>query len=371
MSRFEARLLDAIRDEKSEAAKSVLRLVWAAYRVRIGDVLGGRAVVNQVRDICGQRYQAQIFAHINFVEGLCEYFEGGIDAALPKLLRSKALSKGCPVSDDLPVLVGGWLAAAYRNKGQWGSMAVELIEAIRLREHFSDEALCRIGLVAADAFQEVERYGDAAYWYSYVRQRALSIGDDAVLSALLYNRAAIRVFNARIAEIRDGHVDLAGTYVELEAASAKNYTLYIRDASMDWGFDLMSGQLALLKGDYESALKLLDSPKVQGLDRQWPAVDVVRRADVFRCRAMLGALEVGRATATAEAIERSIVTLSSPGDRAIALNSLLVGLEKCQVVESVGYVNLARSSLNLHADERRKESDELSKFMSASEAIIH
>ena len=90
-----------------------------------------------------------------------------------------------------------------------------------------------------------------------------------MLGAILYNRAAIRVFNARISEVC-GIADLLDeSKVDLEAASAANYSLYVKDVGMRWTFDLLVGQIHLLRGEASIALEKLESQHAKELSQSW------------------------------------------------------------------------------------------------------
>lgn len=368
MSRFESKLLEAIDAEVSETKRSVLQLTWAAYRVRVGDPAKARDIAANIRARYSTNYSAQVFAYINFVEGLCEFFESGIESAIPKLMRSNALSNGCPADDDLPMLVKTWLAALYRILGNWKFMADFLILAACCCDRASDEASCRLCLVTADAFQEIESYRDAVRWYSAAHRYALSAGDDAALSAILYNRAAIRIFNSRLEEIRGDQVDTTEDRIALEAASARNYTQYINDMSMRWGFDLMAGQIHLLKHNYEQALALLDSERFCNFEHQWPAVDLVRRADVFRCGAILGRIGVDDLGPYADRVWLRSGVISGSGDKAVTAYSLSMGLKSSDDNHSLRFLKIAQKALEIFDDERRRESVELDRFIRSTDA---
>lgn len=369
MSRFESNLLEAINSAVSDTKRSILKLAWAAYRVRVGDIATARSVAVDIRLQYSSNYNPQVFAYINFVEGLCEFFENGIESAIPKLKRSNALSNGCPADDELPALIKAWLAGVYRNLGKWQVMADFLISAIASADRLSSEAYCRLSLVAADAFQEIESYDEATRWYASAHHHAVKLGDDAALSAVLYNRAAIRIFNARLGEVGGRQVDIAESRIALEAASAKNYTQYIKDASMQWGFDLMAGQLLILRRDYEGALDLLDSEDVRKLEHQWPAVDLVRRADVLRCRALLGQIDESEVQRQANDIWFRSDTVIGAGDRAISAFSLSMGLASFDEKTSLFFRNLACEALIAFNDERRREAVELDRFINSSETL--
>ena len=290
MSRFEAGLSEKISELAESPARALLELRLAAYRARKGDIQTARQMVSRTRNLYEHLGSAQLMAHVNFSEAICEFFEVGTQPALIKLQRSQALSFGCPLSDDLPVLAAAWSASLNRILGDWKGLADSTNLIFAGKHRVSSEALCRLRLVAADCLQEVQDYEQAEAWYKATRRDSLVLGDDTVLGALLYNKSAIRVFNVRIDEILGKSSDLDRCSFALEAASAENLAQYMHDVSMPWVFDMLAGQLMLLQGNFTEALKRLDSAKAQDLARRWPGVDLVRRSDLVRAQSALGML---------------------------------------------------------------------------------
>lgn len=362
MSRFESKLLASIEQGGDHLEGRLAGLAWAAYRARIGDIESAKRVVAKERARDSKISEAQLFAYINYVEGLCEYFDRGIETALKKFLRASALAAGCPRNDCLPSLIFGWLAALYRSQGRWKMMVDNLLAAVEQSWKCTSEVKFRVCLVCADIQQEVGEYAAASAWYDAARGHALEIGDDAAISAMLYNRAAIRIFNARLDEVAGQSVTVADSYIALQASSAHNYTQYIRDQSMRWGFDLMEGQLHLLRGDFDGALALFESSKFDLLAADWPNVDCVRQADMFRCRAQIGQVSGFFDEHGIEALIGRIERLPAPGDRAIAIYSILTGVRLLRMGSLARLEELLRRQIDMLFDDRRGELEEYSRF---------
>lgn len=322
MSRFDATLATAVAEERNEGRRLQLMMKIASSRARKGDIVGARQLISEIRGNVVGSESAQLFAHINFAEGICDYFETGAKSSLVKLKRARALSSACPPDDDLPCLVSAWLASANRILGQWDQLHESLVQVFLPERTLSDEASARISLVVADALHETENQIEADRWYQISRRFAVRQGDESAIGAILYNRSVLRVFNLRLAEASGRNVDIDECRIALEAASAENYSLYVHDTSMQWAFEILFGQVHMLRRNYSAALKQLSSDGLSRLEGSWPAVDIVRIADTLRCKAGLGQIE------SAELVARSVALASRAsddighGDLAIAFYSL-------------------------------------------------
>lgn len=362
MSRFESQLLVDVGKGAGRLEGQLASLAWAAYRARIGDFESAKQIVVRERSVQPSVYSAALYARINFVEGLCQYFECGPNAALEKLSRASALAIGCPEDDSLPSLIFSWLAGLHRNQGRWRAMVDSLLAAVERKSACTPEVYFRVCLVCADILQEVGFYEAASVWYAAARERALEIGDDAALSAMLYNRAAIRIFNARLDVASNVVESIEEGYIALQASSAQNYTHYIRDGSMKWGFDLMEGQLRMLHGDCEAALALLDSKGLTCLEAYWPSVDCVRQADIFRCRAQIRGLKDSFDENSIRILLDRVLSLPAAGDRAIALHSIIIGMRIRFEHLAPKVEGLLSDQLSLVVADRSQELNEFARF---------
>lgn len=327
MSRFESNLVAAISDERDIHKYWMLRLRHAAYNARLGNTEYAREVIESARSALPQMNTAQMVSYINFAEGVCDYFESGAAKAIDKLSRSRVLSVGCPPNDDLPLLVSAWLAAVHRALGQWDNLFHDLIDIFVSKRSVTDEVAVRACLVVADSWEEIEDTEMADKWYKAARECALRLGDDSSLGAILYNRAAIRVFNMRIREIRGFGLDIDECHIIVQTASAENYAHYVKDTSLGWVFDLLFGQLAMLKGQYEEAVHRLTSMSIPAnLEADWPSAELMRVADLLRCRAMLGEINEQYVSHQISGPVDRLLNEASAGGAAIALYSIQCAL---------------------------------------------
>lgn len=327
MSRYESLMRSRIALDASFDVAAPIELRIAAYAARMGDFVTARRIIVDIRAATRDKYSSTVFCAINYAEGVVQYFEQGADSAIEKFQRSVALSIGCSVADDLPSLVLAWMANCHRLKGQWSAEFSALRRSIDRLSGDSPEVLERICLVVSDSLQEICDRANARKWYDAARRHALRIGDDSAVSAVLYNRIALEIFNARIDRATGSDVDLGQCMADVAAFSAENYSQHIGGRSMAWAFRLIRGQLALLKGDYSEAYAQLAQP---GLDDQlvgWPAVEIVRRSDLCLVRAHLFDINSDEILDEAGRIISEYREDVGSGDLAIAAHSLIVAIE--------------------------------------------
>lgn len=364
MSRFEDVLLANIESSSDDLSYWRAKLDWAAYRVRVGSLDSVDEIITSARNKNIDIMDARLYSRINFVEGLYEFFDSGIASALPKLRRAAAIALGCQRTDYIYLLVHAWLASIYRNLGNWEGVSKSLITLVESDSQRTHEVQFRFCLVIGDVCQEIESYDQATLWYSRAREYALRLGDDAALSAMLYNRASILIYNLRLQHVGGGSILLNDGRIALEAASARNYTQYINDKSLAWGFDLMNGQLMMLKDELNSALELFTSARVEAAMPEWPEVDALRMADVFRCRVRSGRFSEAGEIETASALVEKINSIESPGDKAIAFHSIAIGLRDVDGEYSRKLMDISQAQLSLVLEDRRREKDMLSELIS-------
>lgn len=367
MSRFEDMLLANFHSKVDSIDRWCAKLDWATYRVRIGDLESIDDILANARNSNVANVEARLYSRINYLEGLYQFFRVGIQSALPKLLRARAIASGCERSDQTYALVNSWLASIYRNLGDWVGMTQALAALVESECAKTVEVRFRLYLVLGDICQEVELYEQASIWYGLARDSALKLGDDAALSAMLYNRASITIYNLRLQYVGGGFPRLNDGRVALEAASAQNYTHYINDQSLPWGFDLMSGQLLMLKGEAQAALDLFTAKRVEDALEQWPEVNALREADIFRCRSLLqdrNALRASEVVESAQDLLKKIEFVEAPGDQAIAIHSIAVGLREVDPSYEKVLLKMSTERLALVIEDRSREMEEFVRFIS-------
>lgn len=352
MSRFEFSKKHQIEIEEDSLRKALIDLELARYYARRGEFTKCKEIISKIRESYKNNYFASLFSALNLTEGILDFVEQGVGAALPKLQRARALSVGARDADELPVLIFAWLANFARIQTDWGRLHEYLISCLTLVQSHFHETLARISIVIADSLQEIEEYDSAAKWYMVARDASLSVGDDATMNAMLHNRISIRVYNFRIAAIDGNLVDFGSRLAKLETESTENYSLYIGDSSMPWTHALISGQLSLLSNSNQAALQLLESPYAKGLSDKWPSVELMRAADVLRCKVELGLISSELVKCEVDRIRKNFSSRIARGDVAIAANSVAIAFGKFDKLEAKHFSEISQSALGEYYVER-------------------
>ncbi len=326
MSRYEDQLKEQVADATEMHAQLLVELRLSTYYARRGNYDRATEILSRVRTMVEGSASALLFAAINLAEGVQILSRAGPLAAMDKLKRARALALSDSTSSEVYALTNAWLANAYRSTGQWEKIPPLVAEIVKLCQSSFHETLARIALTAADCFQEMENYLEADEWYAIARNQSLALGDELTLSAVLYNRAVLKMYNIRIAEAAGRSVDLHGCRVLLEAFSAENYSAIVLDRSIPWVFDLLKGQANILQGDFASALDLLSARAAEEIASGWRATELIRIADTLRCRAMIQAIEVDDVVLEARQIEGWFDERVGSADVAIAAHSIACSL---------------------------------------------
>lgn len=133
----------------------------------------------------------------------------------------------------------------------------------------------------------------------------------------------------------------------------------------------MRAQLHMLKNEAHAALMLLEADGLSDTLQQWPDVDVLRQADIFRCRALaLAECRADLMLGMQNVLER-VKTIESPGDKALALHSLIIGLRFINQDPEESLMKMLSDEMRLANDDRARESEMISNFLSRHRAKIN
>ncbi len=310
-SRLLTQLASRIAAARDPVEAACLRAQRGNYLARQGKHDEAQAIVDALRGEFGDRPNAEVTAWVSLVEALIHFYSQPGPKALDRLKRAHALSRAM----NHPVLVplcAAWLAHIEFNANRMESMLQHAVEALRLAQPDHHAALARVSLVIADAFHYAGRFDLAKPWYAAVRQHALAEGDDAMISAMLHNVAALRANHVRMADaFLEPQPDEAKLAL-LETESTKNYDVGIGTLSLALLIPLVRAQLFMVHGRFSEAVELysatLDKENTENLERR----EACFYAERAWCKFQLGQVEAARADAIA-AIER-LGTQADPDD---------------------------------------------------------
>jgi tetratricopeptide (TPR) repeat protein len=262
-SRLLTQLAARIAAARHPVEAACLRAQSGIYLARQGNHAEAQAIVDAIRSEFAERPNAEVTAWVSLLEAVIHFFSQPGPKALDRLRRAHALGRAI----QHPVLVplcAAWLAHIEFNANRMEPMLQYAAEALRLAQPDHHAALARVSLVIADAFHFAGRFDLAKPWYAAVREHALAEGDDAMISAMLHNVAALRANHVRLADaFGEPHPEETWRAL-LELDSTSNYDFGIGAISLDLLVPLVRAQLCMVQRRYSDAISLYS----QTLDRQ-------------------------------------------------------------------------------------------------------
>lgn len=339
LSRLLLDIQAAVRRATSQDQEWCERLRMASYFARSGGVGEALAEVERARDAYRDRVVPQVLALINLTEALLAFVSGNPRSALDKTKRCQVIA-GAGGFAGIAGLAAAWQAHFHRNLGEWPSLCEAAVACLGWADSADAETLARLSLVLGDAWLEAGAISESDCWYRAARAHAVACGDDSLTAALLFNRAALHLFNLRLCEAAGADAPVEQCAVALEEASARNYSSYTGVNAMPALLEALRGQLLVVKEEFEAAVRVLQAT---GQVAHWPNVDALVRADLAYCFAKLG--RNADAQALAGDLANDFAGLDDPSDVAQVSHRL-----------ELAYQALGRNADAAMFTERREES---------------
>jgi hypothetical protein len=288
-------LLTRLRSEQEAAADPAERALISAriacYLARVGEFAEADRLRLELRREFGRGEHAQIAILIMCLEGLLRYYRNLEPTARDWMLRANLIAVACH-EEQLVALTSAWMAHIDFNGGNYVSMAKSLSASLSHLKADDGSAECRLALVLGDAYLFAGKDQNSRDWYESARLAANRLGDHAAIGALTYNRAALKVANARLAEFELNAPRLDLAKVSAEVRSATNYQAVAQLRSLEHLLDSAAVGVHVLEGRHSEA-----SSKILGLlaSEEVPtgsAELALLYADNAYCLAKLGQLEL-------------------------------------------------------------------------------
>jgi tetratricopeptide (TPR) repeat protein len=296
-----------------------LRAERAALLARQGEMAEARGVISSLQMQYAREPNPLVSAWLSLAEGLASYFSNLSRSARDKIQRAYALSAAAR-DTRLHALAAAWLAHMDYAEYDLEAMGRYVAESFRLAEPDHHSARARACLVVALAYHFGGRFESAQPWYGKARLHASAEGDEAMLSAIMYNMAGLLADQSRHAMMK-GEPDAAvvrRAMISLETAS--NLDALIGIASLDSLVPLHRARVLALQGQWADAVRLYEAHfsdgLLQGLDRMRSSLG----ADLAWCRLQLGQIE--QAAKEALAAEVAVSHDRDVDDRAAAHSRL-------------------------------------------------
>jgi tetratricopeptide (TPR) repeat protein len=294
-----SRLLETIdakiRSMSDPVAVDCLKGRKASYYARQGNVEAAEKIVVELRGRYGLRPNAEISAWINLVEGLVEFFRDMNASALDKFRRAHALAVAGG-HQSLEALSGAWIAHFEFGRHDVARMRAHLERSLACVSHDDHDALARASLVCGVALHLAGRFDLAKSWYREARLHANAEGDDATISALMFNMSSMAIMNLRQSILgRTDHGKSVDALAEIDSASA--YDEMIGAVSLDSTVPILQAHVMSLRERFSDAMRLYtehsDQARQQGMGKLMSYIE----ADMAWCLLRLGQTSAARATA--------------------------------------------------------------------------
>ncbi|CAN5859373.1 hypothetical protein BH11PSE8_BH11PSE8_35970 [soil metagenome] len=326
-SRLLARLDAGITAAKTPLAADCLKAERAVYLARQGrfeEVTDILAALHRRYDV---RPNVRISCWLGLAEGLQSYFSDMGPSARDKLRRTHALSTSAGLA-PLRALSAAWLAHIDYLRMDVAAMTQHAGEALQIADPLHDAARSRANLVVAQALHEAGRFDLAQPWYARARLHANAEGDDATLSALMYNMASLRAANVRQALLGGVADEAEERHLLLSADSARRFEFMVGVTSLPDFAPLIRAQILSTEGHPQIALALYEKHMAAGLAQGLGHLKASMLADQAWTRVQVGQREA--ALADALAARACLDPSGQPGDIAPAHGRL------AQVFEALG-----------------------------------
>jgi hypothetical protein len=262
------RLKAQIESAASEDERARLQCYLAFYWARAGNIEQAEAVRVRLREVYGRGKHPRISVLIMCAEALIHYYGDRGPEWMDRMRRAHVLSKSMG-DRELIALTSAWLATFSFRVGNYSAMRAAIAEAIDHRDPKDELVRCRIAIIVASVNMALGRIESANLWHAEARQAALSVGDQAAIGAIIYNRAALQIHALRTEQALGATDKPSESYVMAlaEVESAINYQVIARHTSLDYLLYIAkSGALILMNRDAEADVlirKILSDASVE------------------------------------------------------------------------------------------------------------
>jgi tetratricopeptide (TPR) repeat protein len=243
--------------------KAALLAQKGCYLARVGGFEEPQEIVSLLRKSFGDGSSARTTIWIMLLEGLLHYYQHLSQKGFDRVMRAQALSLAIR-DTSLSALSSAWRAHFEFEKSDYAGMARSLKLALDNANSSDHDAHTRLSMTLADAFLTCGDRFQSQIWYQRSRNHALDSGDQATISALMYNRAAFGLAQLRAQNcISSIAVDVL-RMLRLEVASATNFQEMIRLSSLHNLIGLWEARLFLLEEKFSLAITSLSRVRNDG-----------------------------------------------------------------------------------------------------------
>jgi tetratricopeptide (TPR) repeat protein len=271
----------------SPMASAAARAKRAMLLARHGAVGEAREALTALHQLSFQHPHPEIGAWLHMAEGLMSYYNGFVaQQAWDRIQRAHAIAGTSPALIEVRVLASAWLSqlAFIRHD------PVALVDYARrclgeaLPEH--NVAQARLAITMGLAWHYAGDLASAQRWYIRARRHASVEGDDASLSALMFNMAGMRASQLRRESLSSQ--TWRGSELMLSVDSVHHFDEAVGAQMMTELTPVLRAQVLTMQGGFDEARRLYEEHLPQAMSLGLERLGSSLLSDLAWCRANLG-----------------------------------------------------------------------------------
>lgn len=326
-------------------ARAVCRA--ASHFARHGMTREALISIGVVRDQFEKELNHEIASWLMLAEGVLNFFQSKPKEAYDRIRRAYGLAIAQETETALPTCAA-WMAHIEFNECQYERMAMHIEESLSLAAKDDHQARGRACLVLGNAFMLAGDYSYARPWYEKARLCAAAEGDENTLSAMLYNVAAMRLSNVRLADTFSKEMAAEAHRAGMEVSSSHVYDYVIGTQVFDFSAKMLRGLSFTINKKYSEALEIFKTVDVSTLP---PRMHSLLQVDIAWC---LTHTEHEEQIPTAlDKTLQGLTNITDDDDMAYIMSRLSqVALKTNRHLEASEYTTRARHHLGKHEEFR-------------------
>lgn len=291
------RQIAAANDQFDAACLRVQRAMLLARHGLLGEA---REQLTQLHQMAFQHPHARLGAMLHLAEGLMNYYTDFGLTARDKVQRAQAVARAAGLR-EIDVLATAWMAMLAYVSHDLQALIEQAKACLAQLGPGDHQAFARLSIAMGLSLHFANRWDLAQGWYACARSQASLDGDDATVSALMYNMAEMRTAQMRhesLAYPTRPRPDLL-----LGADSVRHYDAAVGGSAMAELTPLLRAQVLVMQGEYAAACQLYEQYLPQAMGRGLSRLGSNLLADLAWCRVNLGQQEQARAQAREAEVE--------------------------------------------------------------------
>ncbi|TXC65239.1 hypothetical protein FSC37_01195 [Piscinibacter aquaticus] len=293
----------------------------AAYLARSGQVEESRGANRRhsARAFC---FRGRTSALLNLADGLCHYYKNVSPMAADRFARARAIAQVGGQS-DLEGQALSWLGLVHYGAYRFDDMCRCIDECIGTINCTDSVALARTSLNISMSLHLANRFDLAMPWYRRSHLFAVELHDEAMISAMLHNMAALWLSNCRNSQLGGPKTSDQSRQALSGAISSFNFDGLVGLSALSVLTPLLEAQICSLGAEYERAVSLYDK-----CSEEFDVVSLHNWGTWMLADREWCQLALGRSDSPAEVFNRiyeSVSAVRQADERAATLSRLAAG----------------------------------------------